>query len=48
LKEETRRRYSWSVALYGAEIWTHRKIEAKYLEVLKCAGEGWRSVGLIM
>jgi len=35
---------------YGANIWTLRRINQKYLEVLKCgAGEGWtRPVGPIM
>jgi hypothetical protein len=42
--------YIRSIALYGAETWTLRKVDQKYLEVLKCgAGEGWRrSVGLIL
>jgi hypothetical protein len=42
--------YMWSIALYGAETWTIRAVDQKYLEILKCgAGEGWkRSVGLIM
>ena len=42
--------YIWSMALYGAETWTHRAADQKYLEVFKCgAGEGWRrSVGPIM
>ena len=25
--------------MYGAETWTRRKVEAKYLEVSKCAEE---------
>ena len=39
--------YIWSMALYGAETWTLRAADHKYLENLKCgAGEGWRrSVG---
>jgi hypothetical protein len=33
----------WSIAVYGAETWTLRKVDQKYLNVLKCgAGEGWR------
>ena len=24
--------YIWSIALYGAETWTHRKVDQKYLE----------------
>jgi len=42
--------YIWSIALYGAEIWTIRAVDQKHLENLKCgAGEGWtRSVGPIM
>ena len=36
--------------MYGAEIWTHRKVNQKYLESLKNgAGAGWRkSYGLIV
>jgi len=43
--------YIWSIALYGAETWTLRRVDQKKTwKVLKCgAGEGWkRSVGLIM
>jgi hypothetical protein len=42
--------YIWSIALYGAEMWTLRKIDQTYPESLKCgAGEEWRrSVGLIV
>ena len=42
--------YIWSMALYGAETWTLRAADQKYLEGLKCgAGQGWiRSVGPIM
>ena len=42
--------YIWSMALYGAEIWTLRAADQKYLESFKCgAGKGWRrSVGPIM
>jgi len=32
-----------SITLYCANTWTLRKVDQKYLEVLKCdAGEGWR------
>jgi hypothetical protein len=35
--------YIWSIALCGPETWTLRKLDQKYLGVLKCgAGEGWR------
>jgi hypothetical protein len=35
--------YIWSTALYGAETWTLRKVDQKYLEILKCGvKEGWR------
>jgi hypothetical protein len=35
--------YIWSIALYGAEIWTLRKLDQKSWKVLKCgAGAGWR------
>ena len=27
--------YSWSIALYGAEAWTLRKVDQKYLESFK-------------
>jgi hypothetical protein len=39
--------YIWSIALYGAETWTLRKVDQKYLE---CgSGEEWRrSVGPIV
>jgi hypothetical protein len=31
----------WSIALCGAETWTLRTVDQKYLKVLKCtAGEG--------
>ena len=40
--------YVWSIALYGAETWTLRKVDQKYLKILKYAGEGWRKVGLIV
>jgi hypothetical protein len=35
--------YIWSTALFGAETWTLRKVEQKYLQLCKCgAGEGWK------
>jgi hypothetical protein len=39
----------WSTTLCGAETWTLRKIDEKYLKIFKCGiGEGWkRSVGLM-
>jgi hypothetical protein len=40
LKEETSKCYIRSIAVYGAENWTS--------EVLKRAGEEWRSVGPIV
>ena len=42
--------YIWSIAFYGAETWTLRAADQKYLESFECgAGEGWRrSVGPIM
>ena len=32
LKKKLVRRYVWSIALYGSETWTLRKLEWKYLE----------------
>jgi hypothetical protein len=33
--------YIWSIALHGAENWTLRVVDQKYMESLKCsAGEG--------
>ena len=32
LREELVRGYVWSIALYGSETWTLRKLEQKYLE----------------
>ena len=32
--------YVWSIALFGSEIWTLRKLKQKYWRVLKC-GTGW-------
>jgi hypothetical protein len=35
--------YIWSVAFYGAETWTLRTVDQKYLERFKYgAAEGWR------
>jgi hypothetical protein len=36
--------------MYGAETWTLRQVDQKYMESLKCdAGEGWRrSIGQIV
>jgi hypothetical protein len=35
--------YVWSIALYGSETWTLRKLERKYLESFKYgAGGEWR------
>jgi len=39
--------YIWSMALYGADTWTLRAAIRNTWKVLKCAGEGWRSVGPI-
>jgi hypothetical protein len=30
--EETSEMYIWSIALYGAETWTLRKVDQKYVE----------------
>jgi hypothetical protein len=41
--------YIWTVVLYGAETWTLRKVDQKYLQSMECrTTEGWRSVELIM
>jgi hypothetical protein len=42
--------YIRSIAWYGSETWTRRKVERNTWKVLKCgAGEGWRrSIGQIM
>ena len=34
LKKKLVRCYVWSIALYGSETWTLRKLEGKYLEKL--------------
>jgi len=31
--------YTWSIYLYGAEIWTLRNADQKYLKVLKCGAK---------
>jgi hypothetical protein len=39
LREKLVKRYIWSIALYGDETWTLRKVDQKYLEnVLKKNG----------
>ena len=50
LRKKLIKYYIWSMAFYGAETWTLRAADQKYLEGLKCgAGEGWRRpVGPIM
>jgi hypothetical protein len=50
LKKKVVKCYFWSIALYGAETWTLRKIDQQYLESFEmCAGEEWRrSVGPIV
>jgi hypothetical protein len=50
LRKELVKCYICSVAFYGAEMWTLRKADQKYLEGLKCgAGKEWRrSVGPIV
>ena len=47
LRKKLVKSYIWSIALYGAEIWTLRAVDRNTWKVLKCgAGEGWRrSVG---
>jgi hypothetical protein len=42
--------YIWTIDLYGAETWTLRKVDQKYLESLECrTREGLRrSVKLIV
>jgi hypothetical protein len=48
LRKEQVKRHIWSIALYGAETWTLRKVNQKYLESF-VIGEGWRrSVGHIL
>jgi hypothetical protein len=47
LRKEVVNCYIWGIALYSAERWTLRKVDKKYLRILKRGvGEGWkRSVG---
>jgi hypothetical protein len=34
--------HTWSIALYGAETWTLRKVDQKYLDSFEMwAGEEW-------
>jgi len=41
--------YMWSIALYGVETWTLRKVNSEYLGSFEmCVGERWRSVGPIV
>jgi hypothetical protein len=42
--------YIWIIRLYGAEIWSVRKVDRKYLESCEYGvGEGWgRSLGPIV
>jgi hypothetical protein len=35
LKKKLARYYVWSIALYGSETWTLRKLELKYLETFE-------------
>jgi hypothetical protein len=43
LKNKLVRCCVWSIALYGSETWTQRKLKRKYFEVLKYdAGGEWR------
>ena len=43
LRKELIKCYICCMALYGAETWTLRAADQKYLESLKCGGgEGWR------
>jgi hypothetical protein len=49
LRKKRLKCYIWRLALYGAETWTLREVDKKYLECWKYgAEERWRrSVGLI-
>jgi hypothetical protein len=43
LRKKLAKCYIWSITLCGAETWTLRKVDQKYLESLICdAGEEWR------
>ena len=35
LKKKLEKSYIWSVALYGAETWTYRTVDQKYLEIFE-------------
>jgi hypothetical protein len=39
LRDELAKYYVWNTALYGAETWTVRKVDQKYLESLKFGAE---------
>ena len=39
LRKKLMKCYSWTVAVYGSEIWTLRKVDQKYLEVVKRGAE---------
>ena len=41
LRKKLVRCYVWSIALYGSETWTLRKLEKKYLENFDTGGE-WK------
>jgi hypothetical protein len=41
LRKELVKCYIWSIASYGAENSTLRKLDQCTWKVLKCAGEGW-------
>jgi hypothetical protein len=43
LRKKLLKCHIWSIVLYGAETWTLRKVDQKYLESLKYGvGEVWR------
>jgi hypothetical protein len=43
LKKKLVRFYVWSIALFGSETWTLRRLRQNYLRALKCcAGGEWR------
>jgi hypothetical protein len=50
LRRKIQKCYIWNIALYGAETWTLRKVDEKYLKVSKRgAEEEWRrSLGQIV
>jgi hypothetical protein len=43
LREKLLKYYVWNKAECAADTWTLRNVDPKYLEVLICPGEGWRS-----